>query len=227
MKVLITGATGTIGGAIFRHLLRHPDITSIVTLTRRPFPPSSSDSKCSNIVIDDFNNWDKNVLSSIADADAMIWAMGTSDANKDTNYNYIIAFQQAFRAVLPSTRRNRFRYVLVSGALVEPDQDKSLWFMPAARKLKGTTENWSLDFARANKDVWQTWIIKPGGVITAETYAIARLAAGLFLPMIKDEQVGAFVADLLVHGKETEERISNTRVASRGQELLQGMSDVG
>jgi putative NADH-flavin reductase len=219
MKVIITGATGTIGGAIYRHCLQHLEITSIVTLTRRPFP--CSDSKSTNIVVSNFKNWDSNVLAQIADADAMIWALGTSDANKDTNYNYIVTFQEAFCKVLPVPRANRFRYVLVSGALVEPDQDKTLYFMPAARKLKGATENWSLDFAQQHKDVWQTYIIKPGGVATASTSAIFVMAAGMFLPMIKDDQVGAFVADLLVHGKEPEGRILSERMATRGTELLQ------
>ena len=219
MKVLITGATGAIGGAIFRHLLQTPDVTSVVALTRRPL--SSSDPRVSNIVIDDFNNWNQSILASIADADAMVWAMGTSDANKDTNYNYILAFQEAFGRVLPRARQHRFRYVLISGALVEPDQDKTLYFMEAARKLKGATEEWSLEYAQKHKDVWQTWIIKPGGVVTAKTYAIARMAAGMFMPMIRDEQVGAFVVHLIVHGKEAEGRILNERMAKKGTELLQ------
>lgn len=224
MKILITGATGTIGGAIFRHCLQHPAITSIVTLTRRPFPFSNP--KCSNIVISNFKNWDKDVLAQIADADAMIWALGTSDANKDVNYNYILAFQEAFRQVMPVARPNRFRYVLLSGALIEPDQDRTLYFMPAARKLKGATENWSLEFAQQHKDIWQTFIVKPGGVATASSHAIAIIVAGMFLPMIRDEQVGAFVADLLVHGKEPEGRVLNERMATRGTELLQAQRDV-
>ncbi|KAF2685002.1 hypothetical protein K458DRAFT_301431 [Lentithecium fluviatile CBS 122367] len=218
MKVLITGSTGTIGSAIFRHCLQHPGITSIVTLTRRAFP--SSNPKCTNIIISDFKTWDASIIVQIADADAMIWALGTSDANKDTNYNYILAFQEAFLQAMPVPRRNRFRYVLLSGALVEPDQNKTLWFMPAARKLKGMTENWSLEFANEHVDVWQTFIIKPGGVATANTPAVARMAAGLFMPMIRDEQVGAFVADLVVNGEEREGRILNERMATKGTELL-------
>ena len=218
MKVLLTGATGTIGGAIFRHLLNNPDITSIVTLTRRPF--QTQDPRVSNIIVNDFHNWDMRLLTSIADADAMVWAMGTSDANKDTNYTYIVAFQNAFRQVLSPSRKRRFRYVLVSGALVEPDQNKTLWLMPAARKLKGTTEEWTLEFAQRHRDFWQTWIIKPGGISTAQSYAIAHMAARLFLPMIKDDQVGAFVADLVVHGEEPEGRIFNDRMLARGSGLL-------
>ncbi|KAJ7089841.1 hypothetical protein B0H15DRAFT_800486 [Mycena belliarum] len=219
MKVLLTGATGTIGSGILRHLLLNPDITSVVTLTRRPLPPSNP--KTTNIVIPDFQNWDAAILTSLSDADAMVWAMGTSDTNEDTNYNFILAFQQAFLPVLPTPRRNRFRYVLTSGLSVEPDQEKSLWFLDGARKLKGRTETWSLNFAKEHEDVWQTWIIKPGGVATAETYAVTRMAIGLLImPTIRDDEVGAFVADLLVHGKEPEGRILNERMVARGAELL-------
>jgi nucleoside-diphosphate-sugar epimerase len=219
MKVLITGATGTIGGAMYRHCLQHPAITSIVTLTRRPFP--SSDPKSSNIVVSDFKIWPADILSQIADADAIIWALGSSDANEDTNYNYIIAFQEAFRRVMPVIRANRFRYILLSGALVEPDQDKRLYLLSAARKLKGRAETWSLDFAQQHKDVWQTFIVKPGGVATAKTSAVARVAVGVFMPMIRDEQLGAFTADLLVHGNEPEGRVLNERMVQKGTELLQ------
>lgn len=224
MKVLLTGATGTIGGAIFRHLDKHPSISSIVALTRRPFDPPSS--KCTNIVINDFNNWESDVLASVADSDAMVWAMGTSDTNKDVNYKYIKAFQEAFCNVASVGRERRFRYVLVSGALVEPDQEKTLYFMAGARKLKGLTETWSLEFAKRNEKVWQTWIVKPGGVITDQTWRVAKLLAGIMMPMICDEEVGAFVADLVVRGTEPEGRIFNERMVARGSELLSLSSGV-
>jgi nucleoside-diphosphate-sugar epimerase len=215
MKVLIAGATGTIGSAILRHCLDYSDITSIVTLTRRHLPPQSP--KCTNIVVNDWKNWDANILASIADADAMIWAIGTQDANRDTNYNFIIAFQEAFRKVMRVDRQKRFRYIFVSGALVEPDQNKTLYLKAEARKLKGRADNWTLDFAQKHRNVWQTWIVRPGML---STNAILRKLAGMLIPIIEDEQIGAFVADLVVHGNEPEGVILNPRMLTRGTELL-------
>jgi hypothetical protein len=50
---------------------------------------------------------------------------------------YPLAFQDAFIQVLESRAgKSPFRYVHVSGKLVEQDQSKSLWFLNAPRKNK-------------------------------------------------------------------------------------------
>jgi uncharacterized protein YbjT (DUF2867 family) len=79
MKVLITGATGAIGGAVLKQCLKHPGITSIVALVRRELPadfiPSddANRDKFTAVVIKDFATWSPDVLAQIKDADAMIW----------------------------------------------------------------------------------------------------------------------------------------------------------
>ncbi|KAF2636234.1 hypothetical protein P280DRAFT_501555 [Massarina eburnea CBS 473.64] len=219
MKVLLTGATGTIGGAILRYCLEHPAITSVVAITRRPLESESP--KCSNIIIHDFKNWNKSIMDRVADADAMIWALGNHTADREVNYNYAVTFQEAMRRAMPSERSARFRFILISGALVEPDQEKSLYFLEAARKTKGLTETWCLDFSEANKSVWQTWIVKPGGVYAPGSFN-SYLACLLPPPLgsIGEHQLGAFTADLVVEGTENEGRVSNGRMVARGDEIL-------
>jgi uncharacterized protein YbjT (DUF2867 family) len=79
MKVLITGATGRIGGAVLQQCLKHPQITSLVALVRRELPNDfiSSDNanrqKFEAIVVKDFADWPAETLDHIKDADAMIW----------------------------------------------------------------------------------------------------------------------------------------------------------
>lgn len=74
MKVLITGATGTIGSEIFRHCLAHPDITSVVAITRRSLPEAvSSHPKLTSVVMQDFKIWPREMLQSHSDAAGMIW----------------------------------------------------------------------------------------------------------------------------------------------------------
>jgi uncharacterized protein YbjT (DUF2867 family) len=74
MKILITGVTGFIGGAALEHCLLHPAITSVVALSRRELPQELMTSdKLSFIVVKDFGALDEDVLSSISDANGMIW----------------------------------------------------------------------------------------------------------------------------------------------------------
>src|SRR5688572_16901007 len=63
--------------------------------------------------------------------------MGSSDRDSAVNLDYPLAFQQAFvKAIENRPDTARFRYIHVSGGLSEQDQTKTLWFMPAARKIK-------------------------------------------------------------------------------------------
>jgi putative NADH-flavin reductase len=74
MKVLITGATGTIGKEALNQALLRPEITLVVALTRRSLPSSiSANPKLKTIIMKDFSTWEPNVLEEIKDADAMIW----------------------------------------------------------------------------------------------------------------------------------------------------------
>jgi len=74
MKVLVTGATGTIGRHALLHALLRPEITSIVALSRRDLPADiSNNPKLKVIILKDFNDWPQDILEEINDADAMIW----------------------------------------------------------------------------------------------------------------------------------------------------------
>jgi nucleoside-diphosphate-sugar epimerase len=79
MKILITGATGTIGHAVLNQCLKHPQIVSIVALVRRELPSDfiSSDDpnkgKFSSLIVNDFENWSDENLELIKDANAVVW----------------------------------------------------------------------------------------------------------------------------------------------------------
>jgi uncharacterized protein YbjT (DUF2867 family) len=74
MKVLIVGASGTIGSEVLIHCLAHPRITQVVAFIRRDLPPDvSSHTKLESIIIKDFSAWPEDVLRAHADAVAMLW----------------------------------------------------------------------------------------------------------------------------------------------------------
>ena len=57
--------------------------------------------------------------------------MGTYDGKFEVEVEYPTAFA---KAILQGKRGERFRYVHLGGAFTEEDQEKSLWFLPAARR---------------------------------------------------------------------------------------------
>ncbi|KAF2470528.1 uncharacterized protein BDR25DRAFT_369778 [Lindgomyces ingoldianus] len=225
MKVLITGATGNIGGEVLLQFLQHPSITSVVALSRRDIPSESlpNNNKFKNVIIKDFGHWSQDVMDIIQDADAMFWAMGTNDTSPGPNFDWPLAFQEAMlKAREGQTRTTRFRYVHLSGKWVVQDQEAWLLFLQKTRRLKGRAEIVCLEFAKEHTDTWQTFIIKPGGVVTPNMFG-----RGLWMMLlgtdwfIQSEQLSAYVAELITMGKEVEGLIYNKRMLEKGQALLQ------
>ncbi|KAF2261383.1 hypothetical protein CC78DRAFT_619437 [Lojkania enalia] len=225
MKVLITGATGIIGSASLRHCLNHPSITSVIALSRRPLPSSiSNNPKLKTIISSDFKNYDEQTLSQISDADAMVFALGTSDGNEDANINYPLAFQEAFLRILKNMKDGngkRFRYIHISGAFVEQDQSRSLLFYANPRRVKGRADTRTLELAQRNKDVWQAFLLRPGAVLTGKFYdrVVERVVGRRYT--IRAEELGAFIADMVVHGSKEDGIVWNERIAAKGRELLE------
>ena len=74
MKVILTGATGFIGGEVLHQCLQNPSITSLVTLSRRNLPNiAAKNPKLKVVVLKDFMNYSDDVLQDLAGAEACIW----------------------------------------------------------------------------------------------------------------------------------------------------------
>lgn len=74
MKILLTGASGSVGGEVLAHCLNHPQISSVVAFVRRDLPQElSSHRKLESVVMKDFSVWPEEILKSHTDAVAMIW----------------------------------------------------------------------------------------------------------------------------------------------------------
>lgn len=240
MKVLIVGATGAIGNAILTHLLSNQAITHIVALTRRTLPSTISHAKLSNILIPDFGALDavaEEIWTSIADADALIWAMGTYTVDEAVNLNYPLAFQeklaekmgistapqiQASHTQQPASK-SRFKFILLGGAFVEPDQSRTLFFLPTQRRMKGVLQTRTQEFAAKHADRWQAIVIRPGGVAFGGDTLKNRVAERLFGMglLVRAEEVAACVGDLVVNGAEGDVLV-NKEIVERGRRVLGG-----
>ncbi len=77
MKVVLTGASGLIGGCILESALAHPAITHVVSLQRRLLGPErkacTSNKKLQQVIVKDFMHYEEDVLQQIKGAEACIW----------------------------------------------------------------------------------------------------------------------------------------------------------
>jgi len=71
MKIILTGATGRIGGAALQSALSNPAITSVVVLSRRDIDVQHA--KLQTIIKKDYTQYSAEELTQIEGAEACIW----------------------------------------------------------------------------------------------------------------------------------------------------------
>jgi len=71
MKIILTGSTGFIGQEILLQCLSHPQITSLIILSRRALPVS--DPKLKVVLLEDFTRMSEEVLGELKGYDGCIW----------------------------------------------------------------------------------------------------------------------------------------------------------
>ncbi|KAH7159527.1 hypothetical protein B0J13DRAFT_108922 [Dactylonectria estremocensis] len=229
MKVLIVGASGMIGGEALIQCLVHPSISSVIAFVRRDLPANVRDHpKLQSVLIKDFAVWPKDVLQAHADAVGMIWAMGSYDGSITADLEYPLAFLEAMAPVLKAQpSRPRFRCVHLSGKFVRQNQEQKLWFMEKPRKMKGLLETKALAFAENHAAIWETFIVKPGGVVPKKLLGagVLGVATGMGAVMgenwsVRNDELGAFMIHLAINGEGEEPVTENGRIVRKGKELL-------
>jgi NAD(P)-dependent dehydrogenase (short-subunit alcohol dehydrogenase family) len=165
MKVIITGATGFVGGAVLKRCIADSRIDQIVVLSRRDLQESLKESaKVTILILESFTAYEPEVLERLAGAQACLWyvspcsvfvestrlinralglkgaPMGYTDkaAAEQIDVSYPTAAARAFAEHLaPHLGKNRpFRFVLCSGIGAELDPAALCWVMDETRKLK-------------------------------------------------------------------------------------------
>jgi nucleoside-diphosphate-sugar epimerase len=71
MKIILTGSTGFIGSEVLLQALRHPHITSVVALSRRPLP--IDDPKLTTVLLDDFTRFPESAIKQLEGATGCVW----------------------------------------------------------------------------------------------------------------------------------------------------------
>lgn len=71
MKLIITGATGKVGGGALKNALSNPAITKVIVLSRRE--TGTQDPKLQTIIKKDYLHYTPEEVSQLQGADACIW----------------------------------------------------------------------------------------------------------------------------------------------------------
>ncbi|KAL4913008.1 hypothetical protein BDW62DRAFT_193526 [Aspergillus aurantiobrunneus] len=177
---------------------------------------------------DDFLSYsDPSLTEELKGASACLWAIGLrpSNAANDQRTRRISldypaaaarAFQSAFTQTEPGTRSGKFRFVYISGAGVERDQNASLWYMANFRRLRGESENVLLRHAEANSDVFETYIMRPGLVPSAQGTLRDRLWS--LAPSVRMDILARTMTDVALNGNK-ETTFENQMIREWGERL--------
>ncbi|KAI1495495.1 hypothetical protein F5X99DRAFT_403349 [Biscogniauxia marginata] len=188
MNVIITGATGFVGGEVVHQAIANDRIRHAFVLTRKPLPDDiSKNGKITVIEHEDFSTYPPDLLQQLAGAEACIWAIGGRasqfpdvETARKVSVDFTIAAAKAFLAELAPQPPDgkKFRFVFCSGKLAEWDDEKHLRFMSDTRHIKGQVEKGLCELADANPEKFEVLIVRPGG-ITAKGGRLKATSANL------------------------------------------------
>jgi hypothetical protein len=72
-KIIISGVSGRIGTQVLEQALRHPSVSSIIALSRRPLPELARHEHVKVVILEDFNVYPESVIARLSGADGCIW----------------------------------------------------------------------------------------------------------------------------------------------------------
>ncbi|MDP1627278.1 MAG: NAD(P)H-binding protein [Parvibaculum sp.] len=133
MRIILTGATGLVGGEVLRQALADPRVGQVTVLTRRTL--GIRDPRLRELILADFLDYAP--VGDALDADACIWCLGVSQtAVGPQDYlritlDYPVAAAQALFARNPG-----MRFCFVSGAGADPQERTAVLY----RRIKGRAE---------------------------------------------------------------------------------------
>lgn len=157
MKVIVTGATGMVGEGVLMECLIHPDVESILIVTRRP--SGVVHPKVMEIIHDDFHNITP-IGQQLAGYDACFFCLGVTSVGKNeveyTKLTYDLTLH--FAKNLAELNKDMV-FCYVSGAGTDSSEKGRLMWA----RVKGRTEN---DLAKLPFKAF--YAFRPGFLIPTE-----------------------------------------------------------
>ena len=172
-----------------------------------------------------FLEYSTDTIAQLRGAEACIWCMGTPTSGREVHVDFTFAATKAMIAnLVPELLKEakRFRFVYVSGILCEKDQDRNLWFLSEARKMRGGVETSLVDLERQSESGFQAMSVRPSGIHKADT----SLALKAVLPIVPSgwhiqvEEFAAAMVELAIHG-DGGHFVENHELKTRGRRALE------
>lgn len=149
-ELLISGVSDRIGAQVLEQALRTLSISCIIALSRRPLPGLGCYANLEVVVLKDFTKYSEEVICQVVwsrwlhmvneswrgrpmTADAQR-CMTTTAGDPMLELQYPKAFANAYTPTLSDGKR--FRYLHLTGAIVERNQARALWLKSNVRKMK-------------------------------------------------------------------------------------------
>ncbi|KAJ9632070.1 hypothetical protein H2203_000471 [Taxawa tesnikishii (nom. ined.)] len=155
------------------------------------------------MIVSYFTNYSEEVMRELQSAEACIWSLGrpaSAATARVVDLGYTTHAAKIFASHAAATN-SPFRFVYASGALAERDQDKGLWFMGEARRVRGEVENQLLDLQERSPG-FETAIVRP--------WAVGAKGAGLLYAIlgaldkgIRVDELARVMVDVAVSGGRT------------------------
>lgn len=203
MKILVTGATGTVGGDLIRAAIKDEQIETIVALSRKPL--EFSHTKLKLVLHQNFMNY-ASVETEFQHINFVVWCLGVSQSQVSKEeyvkitYDYTINAAEFLRMVNP-----RAGFIFVSGEGANEEGKSTTLF----GKTKGRAESQLLKMG-----FQALYIVRPGGIrpihmnkhtamvnkIMVPLYPIIELIAPSL--MIRSDDLGNAILHLAKYGAE-------------------------
>ncbi len=153
MKVIITGATGTVGSEVVRQAIADDSIDEVILLARRT--SSIKHPKVTEVIHHNFVDY-SGLETVFARADACVWCLGISQTRVSKDEYFSITYEYAVAAAKAMLNANpAITYLFLSGEGADTTGKSKVRFA----KVKGKTEN-----ALMNMPFKKLIIFRPGGI---------------------------------------------------------------
>lgn len=191
MKVILTGATGFIGGEVLCQLLQNPAISLITVITRRPLPDELGSPKIRQVICrEEFEwlEWGPSMMRWVDESEACIWyapetsspqnsadfarCIGGLPKSSSSSAAYITTTTtlplSAARAFSPlATLERKFRFIYLSTYHADVTESKWRPFEKTSAYMNGRTERALFELTKNHplQVQYELYTFRPGSVL--------------------------------------------------------------